>query len=194
MKSLRSICIFCGASLGAQPVYHQTAEQLGRRIAERQMTLVYGGSKVGLMGAVADAALAAGGEVVGVIPRSLQEVRVGHPGLQRLEVVEDMHARKARMAELSDAFIALPGGIGTLEELFEIWTWAKMGYHYKPVGLLNAGSFYDALEQFLQQMVTERFLSPGHNEILQRSDDVDQLLDQLASWQPTVAPQWAERR
>ena len=151
MMSLRSICVFCGASTGHDPIYREAAENLGRALAERGIRLVYGGGAVGLMGVVADAAMAAGGEVIGIIPQSLKDAEVGHTGLTRLEVVDGMHARKARMAELSDAFIALPGGLGTLEELFEVWTWGQLGYHGKPLGLLDTNQFYSKLSHFLDQ-------------------------------------------
>ena len=154
--SLKSVCVFCGASPGARPIYHEAAAQLGRHIAERGLTLVYGGGAVGLMGVVADAALAAGGEVIGIIPQSLERAEIGHKGLTRLEVVDGMHARKARMAELADAFIALPGGLGTLEELFEVWTWGQLGYHAKPLGLLEVDGFYARLTDFLDHLVAER--------------------------------------
>jgi len=141
--------------MGANPAYREAAVALGQAIARRGLTLVYGGGAVGLMGVVADAAMAAGGEVVGIIPQSLLDAEVGHKGLTRLEVVDGMHARKARMAELSDAFIALPGGLGTLEELFEVWTWGQLGYHAKPLGLLDVNGFYDEL---LDGM--DRFIAP----------------------------------
>ncbi len=192
--SLRSVCVFCGASPGANPVYREAAENLGRHLAERGLTLVYGGGAVGLMGAVADAALAAGGEVIGIIPQSLQDAEIGHPGLSRLEVVAGMHARKARMAELSDAFIALPGGLGTLEELFEVWTWGQLGYHAKPLGLLDVNTFYDKLAGFLDHLVAERFVRDHHRAMLQRSEDPAELIDRLAAWQPTVAPKWVDRQ
>lgn len=160
--TLRSVCVFCGASPGASPVYQEAAVALGRHLAERGLTLVYGGGAVGLMGTVADAALAAGGEVIGIIPQSLQEAEIGHKGLTRLEVVDGMHARKARMAELADAFIALPGGLGTLEELFEVWTWGQLGYHAKPLGLLEVNGFYDPLLTFLDHLVDERFVRAEH--------------------------------
>ena len=147
--SLKSVCVFCGASPGARPIYHEAAAQLGRHIAERGLTLVYGGGAVGLMGIVANAALEAGGEVHGVIPRALREKEVGHNKLTRLDVVETMHIRKARMAELSDGFIAMSGGIGSFEEIFEIWTWSQLGIHGKPLGFLNIDGFYDALFAFL---------------------------------------------
>lgn len=146
--SIASVCVFCGASTGTDPAYRDAAQALGRALAERKLTLVYGGGAVGLMGVVADAVLAAGGEVIGIIPQSLKDKEIGHSGLTRLEVVSGMHARKARMAELSDAFIALPGGLGTLEELFEVWTWGQLGDHGKPLGLLEVNGFYSKLTAF----------------------------------------------
>ncbi|WP_437881711.1 TIGR00730 family Rossman fold protein [Pseudomonas sp. LRF_L74] len=189
---LKSVCVFCGASTGTNPVYREAAVTLGRTLAERGLRLVYGGGAVGLMGIVADAALAAGGEVVGIIPESLKRAEIGHAGLTRLEVVDGMHARKARMAELSDAFIALPGGLGTLEELFEVWTWGQLGYHAKPLGLLDANSFYASLGNFLDHLVGEGFVRPQHRAMLQRSENAAQLLDSLDAWQPVAAPKWVE--
>lgn len=189
--TLRSVCVFCGASPGASPVYQEAAVALGRHLAERGLTLVYGGGAVGLMGTVADAALAAGGEVIGIIPQSLQEAEIGHKGLTRLEVVDGMHARKARMAELADAFIALPGGLGTLEELFEVWTWGQLGYHAKPLGLLEVNGFYDPLLTFLDHLVDERFVRAEHRGMLQRGASPEALLDALAAWTPSVAPKWS---
>ena len=191
--SLKSVCVFCGASPGARPIYHEAAAQLGRHIAERGLTLVYGGGAVGLMGVVADAALAAGGEVIGIIPQSLERAEIGHKGLTRLEVVDGMHARKARMAELADAFIALPGGLGTLEELFEVWTWGQLGYHAKPLGLLEVDGFYARLTDFLDHLVAERFVREQHRAILQVSQSPGELLDLMDAWQPTAAPKWVDR-
>lgn len=191
--SLKSVCVFCGASPGARPIYRETAEALGRSLAERGLTLIYGGGAVGLMGVVADAALAAGGEVIGIIPQSLKRAEVGHNGLTRLEVVDGMHARKARMAELADAFIALPGGLGTLEELFEVWTWGQLGYHAKPLGLLEVDGFYRRLGDFLDHLVAERFVREPHRAMLQISESPGDLLERLAAWQPTVAPKWVDR-
>lgn len=191
--SLKSVCVFCGASPGARPIYREAAEALGRSLAERGLTLIYGGGAVGLMGVVADAALAAGGEVIGIIPQSLKRAEVGHNGLTRLEVVDGMHARKARMAELADAFIALPGGLGTLEELFEVWTWGQLGYHAKPLGLLEVDGFYRRLGDFLDHLVAERFVREPHRAMLQISESPDELLECLAAWQPTVAPKWVDR-
>lgn len=191
--SLKSVCVFCGASPGARPIYHEAAAKLGRHIAERGLTLVYGGGAVGLMGVVADAALAAGGEVIGIIPQSLERAEIGHKGLTRLEVVDGMHARKARMAELADAFIALPGGLGTLEELFEVWTWGQLGYHAKPLGLLEVDGFYARLTDFLDHLVAERFVREQHRAILQVSASPAELLARMDAWQPTAAPKWVDR-
>ncbi|TWI52371.1 hypothetical protein IQ22_03514 [Pseudomonas duriflava] len=188
--SLKAVCVFCGAKNGTDPVYRETAEALGRALAERGLTLVYGGGAVGLMGVVADAALAAGGEVVGIIPQSLKDAEVGHKGLTRLEVVDGMHARKARMSELSDAFIALPGGLGTLEELFEVWTWGQLGYHAKPLGLLEVNDFYAPLAQFLDHLVSQGFVTAPHRQMLQVRQSAPELLDALEHWKPTVAPRW----
>ncbi|MFJ3412695.1 LOG family protein [Pseudomonas protegens] len=190
--SLTSVCVFCGASTGANPLYREAAQALGRAIAERRLTLVYGGGAVGLMGIVADAALAAGGEVIGIIPQSLKDKEIGHRGLTRLEVVDGMHTRKARMAELSDAFIALPGGLGTLEELFEVWTWGQLGYHHKPLGLLEVNGFYEKLSGFLDHIVGEGFVRAPHRDMLQMSESPAGLLDALDAWQPTVPDKWAE--
>ena len=191
--SLKSVCVFCGASPGARPIYREAAENLGRSLAERGLTLVYGGGAVGLMGVVADAALAAGGEVIGIIPQSLERAEIGHKGLTRLEVVDGMHARKARMAELADAFISLPGGLGTLEEMFEVWTWGQLGYHAKPLGLLEVEGFYARLTDFLDHLVAERFVREPHRAMLQVGESPTELLDRLAAWQPTVAPKWVDR-
>jgi len=190
---LRSICVFCGASTGTDPGYREAAAAMGRTLAEQGITLVYGGGAVGLMGVVADAALAAGGEVIGIIPQSLKDAEIGHPGLTRLEIVDGMHARKARMAELADAFIAMPGGLGTLEELFEVWTWGQLGYHAKPMGLLDTNHFYAKLSHFLDHLVAEAFVRPQYREMLQRGDTPDALLERLRAWQPTVKAKWSER-
>lgn len=192
--SLRSICVFCGASTGANPVYREAAIKLGQHLAQHNIRLVYGGGAVGLMGVVADAAMAAGGEVIGIIPQSLKRAEVGHQGLTRLEVVDGMHARKARMAELSDAFIALPGGLGTLEELFEVWTWAQLGYHNKPLGLLDVKGFYSKLGDFLDQLVEEQFVRANHRAMLQLSETPGELLKLLQNWQPLEAPRWQDSK
>src|SRR5574344_1589623 len=192
--SLKSVCVFCGASAGARPVYREAATNLGHSLAARGLTLIYGGGAVGLMGTVADAALAAGGEVIGIIPQSLERAEIGHSGLTRLEVVDGMHARKARMAELADAFIALPGGLGTLEELFEVWTWGQLGYHAKPLGLLDVNGFYDKLSLFLDHLVDEGFVRAPHREMLQRGASPAELLANLENWQPLAPAKWAGRQ
>jgi len=190
--SLRSVCVFCGASTGANPLYREAAVALGRTLAERGLTLIYGGGAVGLMGIVADAALAAGGEVIGIIPQSLKDAEIGHAGLTRLEVVDGMHARKARMAELSDAFIALPGGLGTLEELFEVWTWGQLGYHAKPLGLLDVNGFYEKLGSFLDHIVDEGFVRPQHRAMLLLGSEAGALLEGMARMETPVVPKWVE--
>ncbi len=192
--SLTSVCVFCGASSGSNPVYREAAITLGRALAERNLTLIYGGGAVGLMGIVADAVLEAGGNVVGIIPHSLNDLEIGHKGLTRLEVVDGMHARKARMAELADAFIALPGGLGTLEELFEVWTWGQLGYHGKPLGLLEVNGFYSKLTGFLDHLVQENFVREQHRAMLQVNESADALLDALDAWQPTVLPKWVDKK
>ncbi|WP_256817199.1 LOG family protein [Pseudomonas putida] len=191
---VRSVCVFCGASMGANPAYREAAVALGQAIARRGLTLVYGGGAVGLMGVVADAAMAAGGEVVGIIPQSLLDAEVGHKGLTRLEVVDGMHARKARMAELSDAFIALPGGLGTLEELFEVWTWGQLGYHAKPLGLLDVNGFYDKLGGLLDHIVEEGFVRPQHRAMLLLGQQPDELLDGMDRFIAPVAPKWVDKQ
>jgi uncharacterized protein (TIGR00730 family) len=179
MRAL-SVCVYCGSRHGDALQFTEAARTLGRLIGERGWRLVYGGGKVGLMGEVADATLSAGGEVVGVIPDSLMRREVGHRGLTELHVVATMHERKQMMAERADLFIALPGGIGTFEELFEVWTWRQLGYHDKPIGLLNTGRYYDTLLQFLQQTVGRGFLSAEQRAVLEVANTAEALLDRLA--------------
>jgi uncharacterized protein (TIGR00730 family) len=176
---MRAICVFCGSSPGNRPEYLQVARATGRSIAQRGLTLVYGGGKVGLMGAVADAALAAGGRVVGVIPQMLLDREVGHAGLTQLHVVTTLSERKVMMADLSDGFLALPGGIGTMDELFEAWTWTQLEVHRKPCGLLNQDGYYDALVSFLDYAVAEGFQRPRHRAGLLVGTEIEALLDQL---------------
>lgn len=176
-----SVCVYCGSRPGARPAYTVAAQALGRSIGERGWQLVYGGGNVGLMGVVADAVLAAGGRVVGVIPESLMRREVGHRGLQELHVVPNMHVRKQMMAERADAFVALPGGIGTLEELYEVWTWRQLGYHDQPIGLLNVEGFYDKLLAFMRHTVDEGFLSADQNAALRVGHDPVALLTDLES-------------
>jgi uncharacterized protein (TIGR00730 family) len=176
-----SICVYCGSRHGSRPEYTAAAQDLGRAIGQRGWQLVYGGGKVGLMGEVADAVLAAGGRVVGVIPESLQKLEVGHTGLQELHVVPTMHVRKQMMAERADAFIALPGGIGTLEELYEVWTWRQLGYHNNPIGLLDTAGYWQPLLQLMDHTVTEGFLSPAMRELVVVGTDPVALLDAVAA-------------
>src|ERR1041384_3548938 len=163
---LKRVCVFCGSNTGSGPAYVEAAESLGKLLAERKMGLVYGGGKVGLMGKIADAVLGAGGEVIGVIPQSLMRKEIAHAGLTELRVVDSMHQRKALMAELSDAFIALPGGFGTFEEFCEILTWTQLGLQRKPCGILNVAGYYDHLLKLFDHAVAERFLKPEHRGIV----------------------------
>ena len=181
---MRRICVFCGSRPGVRPAYRAAAEALGQLLAERGIELVYGGGNVGLMGCVADACLAAGGKVVGVIPRALLEWEVGHEGLTRLEVVDSMHTRKARMAELADGFIALPGGFGTFEELFEILTWAQLGFHNKPVALFNVEGYYLPLIQMLERSVGEGFMKNENRGLLLIEENLFALLRAMGAYHP----------
>jgi uncharacterized protein (TIGR00730 family) len=176
-----SVCVYCGSRHGAQAVYTDAARALGAAIGANGWQLVYGGGKVGLMGEVADATLAAGGRVVGIIPESLQKLEVGHPGLHELHVVPTMHVRKQMMAERAHLFVALPGGIGTLEELYEVWTWRQLGYHQHPIGLLNTAGYYDELLAFMDRTVSEGFLAPAQRESLHVGTDPGALLAHLAA-------------
>ncbi|APX67038.1 TIGR00730 family Rossman fold protein [Sphingomonas sp. gentR] len=190
---MQRICVFSGSSSGRISEYRDSAVQLGTLLAERNIGLVYGGAAVGLMGAVADATIAAGGSVTGVIPQALVEREVAHTGLSDLRVVGSMHERKALMAELSDAFIALPGGIGTFEEIFEVWTWTQLGNHAKPCAVLNVHGFYDQLLGFLDHVVDEAFLKPVHRGMLLASADPAALLDQIADYQVPAETKWIAR-
>ena len=190
---LRSICVYCGSSLGEKPEYAEAARACGREIGRRGLRLVYGGGNIGTMGELARAALGAGAEVLGVIPRRLYEL-VDHVELTELVVAEDMHERKARMAEESDAFIALPGGIGTFEELFEAWTWRQIGFHAKPVGLLDVAGFYRPLLGFLSKVSEAGFLKPAALADLLVEEDPGALLDALAAKGPPVELKLKERR
>jgi uncharacterized protein (TIGR00730 family) len=181
LKHPFSVAVYCGSRHGSRPAYAEAARALGHAIGSRGWQLVYGGGKVGLMGVVADATLAAGGRVVGVIPESLQRLEVGHTGLHELHVVPTMHVRKQMMAERADVFIALPGGIGTLEELYEVWTWRQLGYHDQPIGLLNTEGYYNALLAFMQHTVAEGFLSAEQHANLVVGTDARALLLEVAA-------------
>ena len=194
MTALGTVCVFSGSSPGARPAYAAAATALGTEIAGRGMRVVYGGASVGLMGTVADAALAAGGEVVGVIPQHLVDREVAHTGLTDLRVTGSMHERKALMADLSDGFVALPGGLGTLEELAEVLTWSQLGLQSKPCGLLDVEDFYAPLLAFLDHTVTERFVSARHRALVLSADRPGTLLDRLQDWRPDHAvSKWLER-
>jgi uncharacterized protein (TIGR00730 family) len=179
-----SLCVYCGSRPGVSPAYADAARAVGHEIGRRGWQLVYGGGRAGLMGVVADAALAAGATVVGVIPTSLMDRELGHVGLTELHVVDTMHQRKTLMAERSDAFLALPGGIGTFEELFEVWTWRQLGYHDKPVGLLNVAGYYDALLGFLRHSETQGFMAAEQNALLQVGTDPVALVERLGALAP----------
>ena len=192
MPELSSICVFCGSNAGANPAYLESAEIVGRGLAQRGVRVVYGGATVGMMGALADAVRGEGGDVVGVIPRAIFDREIGHTGLDDLRVVGSMHERKALMAELSDAFIALPGGIGTLEELFEVYTWAQLGIHTKPLGLMDVAGYFQPLVAFLDHAVQERFLRPEMRTLLAVSDELDDLLAELEASEPVSLQKWID--
>jgi uncharacterized protein (TIGR00730 family) len=190
---VKRVCVFCGSSNGIDPAYAAAARELGTELARRGLGLVYGGATVGLMGAVADAALAAGGHVTGVIPTQLVEKELAHAGVPDLRVVATMHERKALMAALADAFIALPGGMGTLEEMFEIVTWMQLGLHRKPSGLLDVLGYYQPLLAFLDRAVEARFLRREHRALLMVGSGPGALLDAFASYTPSVTDKWIDR-
>ena len=187
------LCVFAGSSPGANPNYLRQAQKLGALLAKRKIGLVYGGASVGLMGALADAVLEGGGEVIGVIPKSLLAREVAHKPLSDLRIVNSMHERKATMAQLSEGFIAVPGGIGTLEEIFEIWTWGQLGEHEKPCALLNTDNYYSPLLVFIDQVVTEAFLRPAHREMLLVDADPERLLDRMNTYVPPIVIKWIGR-
>ncbi|MDJ0933162.1 TIGR00730 family Rossman fold protein [Breoghania sp.] len=190
---MTAICVYCGSNPGNRPDYLAAAEALGGLIARRGLRLVYGGAEIGLMGRVANAALAAGGEVVGIMPKALADREIAHKSLSELHVVPSMHERKKMMADLSDGFIALPGGIGTLEELFEVWTWAQLGHHEKPCGLLNVADYYSGLTAFLDRQITEGFVRAEHRAMLAVAADPSELLDAFAAYEPPHVTKWVER-
>jgi uncharacterized protein (TIGR00730 family) len=190
---MKRICVFCGSNPGASPAYARAAAGMGALLAGRGLTLVYGGGRVGLMGVLADSVLAAGGRVIGVIPNALKDRELGHAGLTELRVVSSMHERKALMAELADGFIALPGGIGTMEEWFEVWTWGQLGIHAKPLGLLDVEGYFDPLHAFLDRMVTEHFLTPAYRAMALVEEDPEVLLDRMAEYVPPQVRKWLER-
>ena len=187
---IKKICVYCGSSPGKNPAYSQAARSLATSLCDRGIGLVYGGAAIGVMGAVADAVLEAGGEAIGVIPKSLAVKEVAHDGLSQLHVVASMHERKAMMAELSDGFIALPGGWGTLEEIFEILTWAQLGFHHKPCGLLNVEGYYNGLIDFLENSFEQQFVNDLCRPMLMESRESDALLDQFAAYKAPKVRKW----
>lgn len=189
---MKRICVYCGSSPGRRPEYRAAARALGHEIAARGLGLVYGGASIGVMGAVADAVLERGGEVIGVIPHSLAVKEVAHDALAELIVVTSMHERKAKMAELSDAFAALPGGWGTLEEIFEMLTWAQLGLHEKPCGLLNVADYFDPLYRFLENAVSERFVKAEHRAMIILEDDPARLLDRCRDYRAPAVRKWLD--
>ncbi len=193
VNTLRSICLFCGSSPGVDPAFKLAAAQLGTMLAHQNIRLIYGGGHVGLMGVAADACLKAGGEVVGIIPKKLMEKEVGHAGLTQMHVVDTMHERKALMTQLSDAFIALPGGYGTLDELFEALTWQQLAYHLLPVGILNVSGFFDHLVQFLDHARDQRLLRDAHRDSLLVDTDLAQLIARMQSFVPPNNEKWLDR-
>lgn len=190
---MQAICVFCGSRPGAHPSYLAAAVELGRLLAESGKTLVYGGGSVGLMGAVADAAMAGGGKVIGVIPQSLVDREVGHQSVTELRIVGSMHERKALMADLSDGFLALPGGIGTLEEFFETWTWGQLGLHRKPFGLLDVEGFYEPMLTFLDRLVEQRFVRPEHRAMLIVAQRPVTMIAAMEAYTPPPVPKWIDR-
>ncbi len=189
---MQSLCVYCGSCSGIDPSFTSAARELGQLLASQQIELIYGGGRVGLMGVLADAVLNAGGRVQGVIPQSLADREVAHHGLTQLHVVDSMHQRKALMAELADGFLALPGGLGTLEELFEIWTWAQLGMHNKPIGLLNVAGYFDLLLQFLDHAMDQQLLKPVHRGVLSVSTEPAEILTLLRLALPVFAPKWID--
>ena len=191
---MKSICVYCGSNAGSKPAYTERAIALGDRIAKEGLQLVYGGGNVGLMGIVADAVLAAGGEVVGVIPEQLVNWEVAHKGVTRLEVVANMHERKKRMFDLSDAFVALPGGFGTLDEMFEMLTWRQLGIGDKPCAFLDVEGFYTPLMGMIDRMVEERFLHPEQRADLWHGDDLDAMVGWMRAYTPAQADKWMDEK
>jgi len=192
-ETIKNVCVFCGSSRGRNPVYAKAAQDLGRRLAERGYGLVYGGGRVGLMGEIAKAVLDAGGDAVGVIPEALLKREVGHGALTRLEVVDSMHERKARMAELSDGFVAMPGGFGTLEEWFEIITWAQLGIHDKPCVLLNVAGYFDPLLAMIERSVAEDFIRTEHRKLFAVAATADEALECIVNMRPEPGERWLSR-
>lgn len=190
---MKNLCVFCGSQFGNRPEYEVAARLLGLELAGRGIRLIYGGGRVGLMGVVADAVMAAGGEVVGVIPEFLMQKEIGHVGLTELYVVDSMHSRKAKMAELADGFVALPGGFGTFEEFFEVLTWAQLGMHNKPVGLLDVADFYLPMVAFLRHSAAQGFIRNDHLSLIVHAREPEDLIQRLSGYQAVTVPKWLDR-
>jgi uncharacterized protein (TIGR00730 family) len=189
---MKSICVYCGSSIGASPDYAEGARALAAQLVKNNIGLVYGGGNVGLMGTIATEVIRLGGEVTGIIPKALVDKELSHTELTRLHVVKDMHERKAMMAEQSDGFIAMPGGMGTLEELFEILTWAQLGFHQKPVGLLNTNGFYDKLIEFVHHQVEQRFVGKDQVDVIFADASAEVLVEQFKAYVPTYSGKWGK--
>ncbi len=189
---MKRICVYCGSALGASLSYVQMAEKLAAELVKRNIELVYGGAQIGVMGSIANSMLAEGGSVIGVLPVGLFRSEVPHDGLTELIEVSSLHERKAKMAELSDAFIALPGGLGTLEELFEILTWAQLGLHKNPVGVLNVNGFYDKLLDYLDHAVAEKFIRLQHREMLVVDEDIESMFERFSKYEPPIGQKWVD--
>jgi uncharacterized protein (TIGR00730 family) len=190
---MKRLCVYCGSNPGSQPDYTEAAKHLARALVEKNIEVVYGGASVGIMGVLANAILAEGGHVIGIIPQTLVDKEVAHPGLSELRVVKSMHERKTLMAELSDGFIALPGGLGTLEELFEVLTWALLGLHQKPCGLLNIRGYYRSLIDFLDHAVSEKFIRGAHRAMLLVEEQPERLLERFERYKAPSVAQWVDR-
>ena len=189
---MKRICVYCGSAVGASSVYVQMAEKLAIELVKRNIELVYGGAQVGIMGSIANSVLAAGGSVIGVLPVGLFRTEVPHDGLTQLIEVSSLHERKAKMAEISDAFIALPGGLGTLEELFEILTWAQLGLHKNPVGILNVNGFYDKMLDYLDHAVAEKFIRLQHREMIVVDADIESMFEKFSQYEPPIGQKWGD--
>ena len=189
---MKRICVYCGSAVGASSVYVQMAEKLAIELVKRNIELVYGGAQVGVMGSIANSVLAAGGSVIGVLPVGLFRTEVPHDGLTQLIEVSSLHERKAKMAEISDAFIALPGGLGTLEELFEILTWAQLGLHKNPVGILNVNGFYDKMLGYLDHAVAEKFIRLQHREMIVVDADIESMFEKFSQYEPPIGQKWVD--
>ena len=191
---MKSITVFCGSSMGIDPVYSETASKVGKVLAEKKMKIVYGGTKIGLMGKLANAALEHNGEVIGVIPEFLTEKELAHDNLTQLILVESMHERKIRMHELSDAVIALPGGFGTMDEFFEMLTWGQLNLHRKPMALLNVNGYYKSLQDLADNMISEGFLKKENKDMMMFSDNIEEILERFENYHPSHADKWIDER